>query len=135
MMIKEFYVTFGVQYGHGVNQERHPQEMTGNGYAVIEAPDEFTARQMAIAVFIQRWSFIYPEKPEDQYVPEGELLRISYRHTQNALTVETENERIQAVVDWLIEDMPFKREDFSPAQLESLTATASQAYKIANGLR
>lgn len=82
-VIREHYVTFGVQYGRREGDMVHPLGMYSDGYAVIEAPDFGTAHDMAIAIFGIQWAFMYERedwKP-DRYLSGGELLRISWtRH-------------------------------------------------------
>lgn len=78
--IREFYVTFGVQYKEKplYLDEQHPRGMHGNGYAVIEAPTEEIARALAHAVFNQRWAFLYETAPAGEYAPAGEIMRLSW---------------------------------------------------------
>ena len=53
---KIFYITFGVKY----RNELHPQGMHPDGYAVIIAKDEYTARRCAHRLFTWHgWAFIY----------------------------------------------------------------------------
>lgn len=74
--MQEFYITFGVQYGRDPEKhEIHPNGMTGNGYAVIEADDYGEAHDAAFEVFGARWAFAYTDKPLDIRAPEGELAR------------------------------------------------------------
>lgn len=77
--VQDFYVTFGVQY----NTEPHPvidHPRIADGYVVIEAPDYETARRMAFALFGQKFSMIYSswDRPEDRFVPYGEVGRYSW---------------------------------------------------------
>jgi hypothetical protein len=79
--IREFYITFGVQYPQfpKEGEEPHPLGMHCNGYAVIEAPGEFTARDIANSIFGKQWAFCYDEKPEPRWAPEGELMRVAWQ--------------------------------------------------------
>ncbi|UOW92836.1 hypothetical protein SEA_ROBINROSE_93 [Microbacterium phage RobinRose] len=74
----ETYITFGVQYKEFPQHpdEDHPQGMFGDGYAVIEAPNRGAARDIAFALFGKRWAFDYPEKPNSDLYPAGEILRV-----------------------------------------------------------
>lgn len=74
----ETYITFGTQYKANPTHpdEDHPLGMHGDGYAVIEAPTREAARQIAFAIFGDRWSFDYAEKPRPEMYPAGEILRI-----------------------------------------------------------
>ncbi len=80
-----FYVTFGVQYGHRDDDEKHAFGMYHDGYAVIEAPNYEVARSIAIAVFGQEWAFIYMKEDfiddgtDKKYHPLGEQLRIAWQ--------------------------------------------------------
>lgn len=56
-----FYVTFGVQYGTGKNQELHPLGFSCDGWVEIEAASEEAARAEAFRLLDRRWSMIYPE--------------------------------------------------------------------------
>lgn len=82
--IKEFAITFGVQYGHRSDDPKHPLGMFGDGYAVIEAPQMTIARAIAGAVFGTQWAFIYDleeflaEERRLEWNPAGELLRIAW---------------------------------------------------------
>jgi hypothetical protein len=78
LVIQEFFVTFGVQYGRQEDDDKHPLGMYSDGYAVIEAPDMETARAMAFAIFDEKYSFIYPDEPEFRHAPRGELMRIKW---------------------------------------------------------
>ncbi len=78
-----FYVTFGVQYTKNPEYGEPTQRgMHKDGYAVIEAPDEETARAIAKAVFGDEWSRLYTAAEYDvdnrKYQPDGELLRIAW---------------------------------------------------------
>lgn len=81
--VKEFFITFGVQYkaepDPNYPEEAHPLGMHGNGYAVIEAPDSEIARHIAFAVFGNQWAFFYDEAPEERFAPAGELLRLGWK--------------------------------------------------------
>jgi hypothetical protein len=83
MKIREFYCTFGVQYGRRPDDDVHPLGMFADGYAVIEAPNIEIARRMAGAIFEQAWAFVYNEKPKDRHAPKGELLRIAWMENGN----------------------------------------------------
>lgn len=80
--IRDFAVTFGVQY----KNQPHPildHPNVADGYIVIEAPDEDTARQIATRLFDQTWSMLYdsrhPRYPSDSdYFPLGEIARYSW---------------------------------------------------------
>lgn len=50
-----FYVTFGVKY----RTEEHPTGMHPDGYAVIIAKDEDSARAFAWELWGAHWAFIY----------------------------------------------------------------------------
>jgi hypothetical protein len=76
--IREWYITFGVQYGRRQGDEHHPLGMFSDGYAVIEAPTHDMARAMAFAIFEQKWAFLYSEPPGKRHAPAGELLRIAW---------------------------------------------------------
>ena len=85
-IVTKWFVTFGVQYARDPNfGERHPMGMHADGFAVIEAPDEETARKIAFAIFGQKWSFLYGHQEwvdkdmEARWAPAGELLRIGWR--------------------------------------------------------
>jgi hypothetical protein len=75
----DFRITFGMRYAH----EPHPKAglldftPTPDGYVVIEAEDEFTARMAAFAFLGKAWAFIYAEPFEDwsDRFPRGELAR------------------------------------------------------------
>ena len=69
--LKPFFITFAANhYPHPYGREVHP-----DGYVVIEAEDESQARAAAFHIYGQKWSFIYSEKPEERFVPKGELKR------------------------------------------------------------
>lgn len=87
--MQEYYVTFGVQYGTGPNKVRHPLGMTGNGYAVIEAEDYERALDAASEIFGEKFAFLYDEKPDQPYVPDGELARYRYELKLTRLPVST----------------------------------------------
>ena len=79
--VQDHYVTFGVQYRH----EEHPLGMHPDGYAVIEAPDEETARKIAIAIFGTAWAFMYDREHfiddgtrDKWHTEKGEMLRIKW---------------------------------------------------------
>lgn len=76
--IREWYITFGVQYGRREGDEHHPLGMFSDGYAVIEAPTHEMARRLAFAIFEQKWAFLYSERPTQKHAPAGELLRIAW---------------------------------------------------------
>ena len=74
-LLKDFYLTFGVQYSH----EPHPY-WTGanpNGWVQIHTKDNDTARRLARRYFGQRWSMLYdelyfnPVESKRQYYPLG----------------------------------------------------------------
>lgn len=73
-LAQQFYVTFGMQYP----REPHPvwPGAHHDGYVVIVAPDERTARGAAFAAFGQHWSMIYEHEPDPGYFPLGELTRL-----------------------------------------------------------
>ena len=79
--VHEYFITFGVQYKANpiTDDQRHPLGMHSEGYAVIEAPDREMARAIAFAIFDRQWAFDYDHKPEDQFAPAGELMRILWR--------------------------------------------------------
>lgn len=84
--IVETFITFGSQYGRDPERsEIHPLEMSGHGYAVIEAPSYEIGRAIAFAIFNRQFAFVYGaeewhDKDDDipHWYPEGELLRIRW---------------------------------------------------------
>lgn len=80
--IRDFAVTFGVQY----KNQPHPildHPNVADGYVVIEAPDEDTARKIAENLFDDTWSMLYdskfPRYPRDSdFFPLGEIARYSW---------------------------------------------------------
>lgn len=59
--MKNFYVTFGVKY----HREDHPWwggPIPHNGYLVIKAEDESSARDIVLDHVGKAWAFIYPEE-------------------------------------------------------------------------
>lgn len=80
MLPVEWFVTFGQQYP----REPHPTfpGADHDGFVVIEAPDETTARRTAVDRLGQRWAFIYSADDwtagdHADYYPKGELARWS----------------------------------------------------------
>lgn len=76
-------MTVGVQFGRRADDMRHDWGLHGDGYTVIEAPDEEAARKIAFAVFGMQWAFLYdraeyPDFKLEQYHPAGEELRIAF---------------------------------------------------------
>lgn len=73
--MQDFFVTFGVQYGHGKNQELHPifDWIDSNGYVRVTAVNEELAREYVCEVLGDKWSFMYADKPEVMFAPLGEL--------------------------------------------------------------
>ena len=74
-----YYVTFGQQYP----REPHPTfaKAHRDGWVEIEAPDEITARRIAVGWFDRAWAFIYSEsdpwRPKLDMYPLGCLHRIT----------------------------------------------------------
>lgn len=71
----EFIVTFGQKY----RSEPHPKVDYANpdGFLVIEAIDEKSARGKAFEELGEYWSHCYPRTTEhEKYFPLGELHRI-----------------------------------------------------------
>lgn len=90
--LHEFYVTFGSQYRP--TNTAHPQGMDANGYFVVEAPDESTARSLTVALFETRWSMLYTSEEwgsmqttaEIKYwYPLGELGRLRLTHAMRSM--------------------------------------------------
>ena len=78
LKLNKYYVTFGVQYHH----ETHPTDpsITPDGWAVIEAHSEESARQIANAVFDGEWSMIYTEENfAPEYYPMGAIYKVYQR--------------------------------------------------------
>lgn len=77
-MSTETFITFGTGYvEHPTDAySTHPQGMFGTGYATMVAEDREVGVRLAHAVFNGRYAFDYPEKPREDYVPDGELLRV-----------------------------------------------------------
>jgi hypothetical protein len=73
--MQDFYVTFGVQYGHGKNQELHPvfDWIDSNGYVRVSAVDYENARAFVDWVLGDKWAFMYYEQPIERYATLGEL--------------------------------------------------------------
>lgn len=92
--IREFLITVGVEFGNHESQESHPLGVTGNGFSIIEAPDENIARNIAFAIFERKWAFMYDrerdysEEKIQQWHPDGEQLRIAWidQQRKEALT-------------------------------------------------
>lgn len=78
--MQDFFVTFGVQYGHGKNQELHPvyDWIDSAGYVRVTAPDDNTARQYINDILAYQWAFMYVDKPEVMFAPLGELAHWSF---------------------------------------------------------
>jgi len=91
--IREWYVTFGVQFGRRPGDDHHPLGMFSDGYAVIEAPTDEMARGIARAIFGQHWAFLYHDKPAEKYVPAGELLRLAWiQHDEEVIQQWVKNQ-------------------------------------------
>lgn len=82
--LEPFYVTFGVQYRKADPDAQHPMSpevIDADGYIVIFAPDEETARFAAFGIFGRQFSFIYQANDftpgESYFHPLGELGRIT----------------------------------------------------------
>ena len=80
--MKNFYLTFGVQYP----EQQHPywSAATHAGWVRIIAESEDTARMIAQQFFGKAWSLVYPEayfdtSPSRKFYPEGELLVIKQK--------------------------------------------------------
>lgn len=82
--IREFYVTFGVQFSRHPGADVHPLGMVKEGYAVIEAPDMDIARKIAHAIYGNLYAFI---RDKEEFIDggiaarwhhEGELMRIAW---------------------------------------------------------
>lgn len=73
--MKDFYITFGVQYGSGKNQVLHPafSWIESDGYIKITAQDELIARVYANKILAGNWAFMYDYAPLPMYAPLGEL--------------------------------------------------------------
>lgn len=73
-----FVFTFGVQYA----SEPHPGTINGvtphpDGWVVVEAPDENTARRAVHEQIGDKWAFCYPaDRFDSSYYQRGELTRI-----------------------------------------------------------
>lgn len=82
-ILEPFYVTFGSQYP----REEHPTWSGANkdGYFVIHAPDELSARKLAFGLFGEKWSMIYTAAEFDPNSDENKrwytLGRIGYAAT------------------------------------------------------
>lgn len=77
--MSETFITFGVQYKANPQhpEEAHPFGMFGDGYAVIAGVEPPKAREVAHALFDQKWAFMYDEQPREQFAPAGEILRVA----------------------------------------------------------
>lgn len=67
-----FYLTFGVQYA----VEPHPTlpRVDPDGYIIVHAPDEITAREMVIQRCGRAWSMLYPEDDwQPSFFPAGPM--------------------------------------------------------------
>jgi len=82
--IREYFVTFGVQFSRHPGADVHPLGMFKEGYAVIEAPDMDMAHKIAYAIFGDFWAFI---RDREEFIDggiaarwhhDGELLRIAW---------------------------------------------------------
>lgn len=105
--MREFFVTFGMQYS------RNPHKVLGEmpelpyGYWVIQAKDEENARAEAYRLFGHAWSFIYePETFKHHHFPEGRLNRkieagdtVEYLHDKSAPKVV---DRVKDDQLWLV---------------------------------
>lgn len=79
-LLKNFYLTFGVQYRH----EPHPywKGADPDGWVLIQATDYDAARRQAVRHFGQRWSMLYEaayfneEENKARYYPKGAIAEI-----------------------------------------------------------
>lgn len=83
-----YYVTFGTAHNeaHPLLQVP-PTRRLSEGYIAIEAPDYDTARRLANVLLGITWAFMYgpDDKPEAQFVPDGELFRLAWiNHDRHA---------------------------------------------------
>lgn len=72
--MKEYAITFGVKY----HREVHPKlgQVDPNGFIVIEAPDEASARKVARSYTDNLYAFIYPrDEINESFFPHGETDR------------------------------------------------------------
>lgn len=70
MSNKKFYLTFGQKYRY----EPHPSgnSVSPDGYVLILAPNEGTARDLAFNIYGSAWAFIYSDDAfEKSYHPLG----------------------------------------------------------------
>jgi hypothetical protein len=75
--LQKFYLTFGVKYSH----ETHPywEGVDPNGWVLILAPDEPTARALAHVYFRESWAFLYDglhfdeAESRSRFYPKGAL--------------------------------------------------------------
>ena len=90
-----FVVTFGVKW----RREHHPQGMHPDGYAVIGAPNEMKARELAHEVFgAENWAFMYdhldrqhPGRFHERSYPKGVLAVYLYEEESRSTTTATES--------------------------------------------
>jgi len=81
--LREYAVTFGVRYRRGGDPHptlEHP--CPADGYLLVEAPDELTARCRVIQAIGNAWAFMYDlprSAPElDRFQPLGAIARIPW---------------------------------------------------------
>lgn len=62
-----YYITFGQSHAHRIGGRLVDKDTV----VAIEAKDENTARNLAFALFGDKWAFLYTELPEMQWFPGG----------------------------------------------------------------
>lgn len=69
-----YYFTFGLKYA----SEKHPSGLPAHpdGYVVVNAEDEFFARETMRHYYGNHWAEVYEEKPESDTYPMGELFSL-----------------------------------------------------------
>ena len=70
--MREFLFTFGVKYS---DETPHPAGGHADGWFVIEAEDETSARAKMNEVSGRKWAFCYTRKPDAVNFSRGELKR------------------------------------------------------------
>lgn len=100
--LQEFRVTFGLEYRHRPHPEWAPAHP--DGWLAIEAPDEASARLVALRLAGRRWDGIYPVadfRPDDpmwELFPRGEIRCIPWGQV---VLPERTDEELQAEDDQL----------------------------------
>lgn len=99
-----FYLTFGQKY----RSEPHPtlRNASPDGWYVIDAPDEETAHELALAVVGKYWAFLYAEGEfcRELYA-KGKLGEITQQAAAKAITPAQLDELIANAGEPLPEDM------------------------------